>query len=206
MKKQILTLTLIVANFILAQSLLAQFGKPEFSVFAAVNKSSIVGESDSWKDPVGAQGGIILNLLTNFSKPLSFRVELNLSMQGAKYEDDYGNGIVKGRVNMLYTNLPLVVRYQLKNGFYGEAGIEPGLLLRAKDKYLGITEDYKDMVKKFDLGIPFGIGYEFKNYLGVGIRLIPGLTNINTNEGDVIPSKDHNFIAALRVTYIFKKK
>ena len=50
--------------------------------------------------------------------------------------------------------LPLVIRYQTKSGFYGEAGVQPGLLLSAKDKYSGITDNYKDHVKKFDFGIP----------------------------------------------------
>lgn len=198
-----MTLILIVADLFLAQSLMAQLGKPEFSVFAAINKSSIVGESDSWKDPVGAQGGIIVNLLTNFSKPLSIRVELNLSMQGAKWEEDWGQGLVKGRTNLLYTNLPLVARYQLKNGFFGEAGIQPGLLLRAKDKYEGLTEDYKEWINKFDFGIPFAVGYEFKNNFGIAVRVIPSITNVNA--GDQYLAKDHNFVAALRATYIFKK-
>ena len=81
-------------------------------------------------------------------------------------------------------------------------GIQPGLLLSAKDKYEGITDDYKEYVNNFDFGIPIGVGYEFKNNLGVGIRVVPGLMNINA-ESD---AKDRNLVAALRVTYTFRKK
>ena len=47
-----------------------------------------------------------------------------------------------------------------------------------------------------------GVGYESKNNFGVGLRVIPGLININT-EGT---AKDRNFLVALRGTYTFGKK
>lgn len=194
---------LIVANLLIAQSLMAQSNKPEFSVVGAVIKSSIVGESESWKDPVGAQAGVIVNILNNFSKSMSVRAELNISMQGARWEDDWGEGLIKGRVNLLYANLPVVLRYQHESGFFGEIGLQPGLLLSAKDKYQGTTDDYSEWVNKFDFGIPFGIGYELKNNLGLGLRVIPSITNVNAGEDT---SKDHNFVVALRATYTFKKK
>ena len=52
-------------------------------------------------------------------------------------------------------------------------------------------------MNKFDFGIPVGGGYEFKNNVGVGIRLIKGLGNVNNGEGP----KDHNLVIALRGTY-----
>ncbi len=199
MRKQISLSILIVANLLLAQSLIAQTDKLVFSVFGALSKSSIVGESDSWKDPIGGMGGVTVAKFLN--EEVSVRLELNLSMQGAKWEEDWGEGLTKGRTNMLYLNVPLVVRYQLESGFFGEAGIQPGFLLSAKDKYNGLTEDYSDYVKKFDFSFPIGVGYEFINNFGVGIRVIPGITNVNEGE-DV--SKDRNFVVAVRATYTFE--
>ena len=57
----------------------------------------------------------------------------------------------------------------------------------------------------FDFSILFEIGYEFDNNLGVGLRVIPGLTNINSTD-NADQYKDHNFVVAGRVTYTFKKK
>jgi len=37
-----------------------------------------------------------------------------------------------------------MTRYQFPNGFYGEAGIQPGFLLSAKDNYDGDYASYKD--------------------------------------------------------------
>lgn len=77
-------------------------------------------------------------------------------------------------------------------------------MLSAKDKYDGDSYDYREWIKTFDLGIPLGVGYEFPNNFGVGLRVIPGITNINA--GDYASYKDRNFVVALRGTYTFQKK
>jgi hypothetical protein len=200
MKKSIILIFTVVLGILVPQALNGQSKAITFSAVAGLSKSSIVGESDSWKDPVGAQAGVIVSL-TNFSESLSLKAEANISMQGAKWEE-FINGLVEGRVNLLYLNVPVVVRYRFKNGIFAEAGIQPGLLLMAKDKYNGITEDYKDNVNTFDLGIPAGIGYEFKKRYSVGLRVIQGITNINS----VSDAKDYNFVAALRFIYTFEPK
>jgi len=166
------------------------------SALLGAQKSSILG-SESWKDPVGFQVGAIVPVL-NIGKSMSLRVEANLSMQGARWE--YPD--LDGRTNLLYINAPLVVRYQTTSGLFGEAGLQPGLLLSAKDKYEGTKDNYMDHMNKFDLSIPLGVGYEFKNNFGVGLRVIPGLTDITKDEDE----KDSNFVVVLRGTYTFLKK
>jgi len=166
------------------------------SVLLGAHKSSIIG-GESWKDPFGIQAGVIVPFL-NFSETMSLRAEANISMQGAKWEE-YD---LEGKTNLLYLNLPVVFRYQHRSNFYGEAGLQPGFLLSAKDKYEGTTDDYLDHMNRFDLSIPIGIGYEFKNNFGVGLRVIPGITDITQDEDE----KDVNFVIALRGTYTFKKK
>jgi hypothetical protein len=130
---------------------------------------------------------------------LNFRAELNGSLQGANYSEDYG---LKGTVSLFYLNLPLVMRYQFRNGFFGEAGIQPGFCISAKDKYSGETHNFKEYINTFDFGIPLGIGYEFKNNFGLGLRVIEGVTNIYS-DGD---AKNHNFVLALRGTYAIRLK
>ena len=199
MKKNVFLLIAIVLNILIAQSLNGQARAVTYSVVAGVSKSSIIGESDSWKDPVGGQAGIIVSL-SNFSESISFKVEANLSMQGAKWEDIINTVTVSGRTNLLYLNAPLIIRYRFKKGFFAEAGVQPGLLLRAKDKYSGIKEDYMVNMNKFDFSIPFGIGYEFRKNFAAGLRVIPGLSNINAGG----TAKDHNFVVALRGIYTFE--
>ncbi|HBC78972.1 MAG TPA: hypothetical protein DEO60_07830 [Bacteroidales bacterium] len=188
MKKLIFTVNLILV--------LVLFSKPCFSqldLVLGLSKSSITG-SESWKDPFGLQAGIIMPV-ANLSEELSLRAEANLSMQGAKWE--YYDGM--GRTNLLYLNLPVVVRFLHESGFFGEAGLQPGILLSAKDKWGDSTDDIKDQMKIFDIGIPVGIGYQINEKIGVGFRVIPGM--INLFEGSDSDDKDHNLVFALRGTY-----
>ncbi len=188
MKKLILLLNLIL--------FCAFFSLPcasQIAVVLGLSKSSITG-SESWQDPIGFQVGAIVPLL-NINDMLSIRGEANLSLQGAKWEESN----LKGRTNLFYVNVPLVLRYQTESGFFGEAGLQAGFLLSAKDKYEESTDDYMDHMNKFDLSIPLQIGYEFENNFGVGLRVIPGVSDITKDVDDI----DRNLVFALRGTYKF---
>ena len=202
MKKLLNLLIIVFAGLILSNPASGQKTKPVFGVAVGVQKTSIVGESDSWKDPIGAQAGVFVDPIGEFVPSLSVRAEANISMQGAKWEDDWGEGLISGKTTLLYANLPIVLRYRHESGFFGEAGIQPGLLLSAKDKYEGVTYDYKEWMNSFDFSIPLGVGYEMSNNIGVGARVIIGVSNIN--KGDDV-YKDHNLVFALRGTYSFIK-
>ena len=200
MKKKLILLILIVIYILGTQSCMV-FGPLTLRAFPTArlcfNISDIYGPGSSFDDPAGAQAGFIYPV-AYFGDYMSLRPEIGISMAGGKYND---NGL-KGRVNLLYVNLPLILRYQTKNGFFGEAGLQPGLLLSAKDKYEGITDNFMGHMNKFDLSVPVGIGYVFRNNFGIGLRVIPGLNDITRDE-DV---KERNFVMALGVTYTFKKK
>lgn len=71
-------------------------------------------------------------------------------MQGARYADEYDGYKIEGKVILWYMNFPLVARYQTKNGFFAEAGIQPGFLLSAKDKYDNSSHDYRYYINTFD--------------------------------------------------------
>jgi len=191
MKKSIFIQVLILVS--------ASFSNPcasQVDVVLGLLKTSIIG-SESWQDPIGLQVGAIVPV-ANINDMLSFRAEANLSMQGAKWEE-YS---LSGRTNLLYINIPLVIRYQTESGFFGEAGIQPGLLLSAKDKYEDVTESYMDHMNALDISIPLGVGYEFKNNFGIGFRVIPGINDITKDEDDT----DRNLVFALRGTYKLKLK
>lgn len=177
------------------------FSKPAYSqldLILGVSKSSITG-GESWKDPIGFQVGASMPVF-KFSEKLNLRVEANFSMQGAKWEETYYD--LEGRLNLLYLNLPVVVRYQTEGGFFAEAGLQPGILLSAKDKYEDISEDYKDYMNIFDLSIPIGVGYQINEKFGIGFRFIPGITDISEDEDE----SDRNLVFALRGTYTLNLK
>jgi hypothetical protein len=198
MKKNPILILLVCGFLLISQTglLLSQERVPY--VYAGVHKSSITSSDPetSWKDPIGFQAGVGIPVVF-FGDALSIRAEINGSLQGAKWED-YG---YSGRTDLWYVNVPLTLRYRFKMGLFAEAGVQPGYLLTAKDKYEGETEDYTEFLNRFDIGIPLGIGYELSKNLAVGIRAVPGITTLDKDGGE----KDHNLIIGLRVIYTFAK-
>ena len=171
---------------------------------AGVN-SRFTGDSDSWTSAFGFQGGVEAHVSFNCNVPLTAWAGLNVSMQGAGWEEDWGEGLIKGTTRLWYLNFPLTTRYMFGDSFYGEIGLQPGILLSAKDNYDGGSDDWSDYFKTFDLGIPLGVGYDFPNNFGVGLRVTPGVLNINSSEY-ADEYKNRNFVVALRGTYTFKGK
>ena len=78
------------------------------------------------------------------------------------------------------------------------------LVLSAKDKYNGMTDNYRDYVSKFELGVPIGAGYSLNDNISFGVRGTYGLLNIN-NSGE---GNDHNLliVALARYTLNLSKK
>lgn len=166
------------------------------TINASVGGCTITG-SPSWDFGLGGSAGVGA-CLADISEYMALSGEANLSLQGARWED-YG---YSGRTNLLYFNVPVLLRYQTESGFFGEAGIQPGLLLSAKDKYEGHSDNYMDHMNKLDLSIPFGAGYMFNENLGVSLRVTPGINDISKDADD----KDRNLVIGLRGIYRFGKK
>lgn len=153
-------------------------------------KTWYVGE-ESWRDPVGMQVCVEAKV-TEVSKQSYMTAGLGFSMQGSAYEETGFSGKIKAN----YLIAPLLYYYQHNKGFYAEVGLQPSVLLSAKDKYKGEYEegegggssyegesDYKEAMKSFNLGLPVGAGFRFKNGFGIGIRSLIGLTK-NHKEGN----------------------
>ncbi|MEP6712484.1 MAG: porin family protein [Ferruginibacter sp.] len=167
-------------------------------IILGADAATLTGNSPDFSNVFGVQTGIQIPVAK-----LSDNVGLGLgaiySMQGGKYKSyeyipggDYGNSSATSRLN--YLNFPVLARYQKqRQGFFAEAGVQPGVLLSAKNK----GENIKDNLKKFDVGIPIGVGYQFKNKFGVGLRFTPGLLNINKDE----QYKTRNMVTSLRASY-----
>jgi hypothetical protein len=153
----------------------------------------------SWMPKPGAQIGIAAKGET-LSKNFSFRPEIIGSLQGARYEDVYYH--LTGSINLIYFYVPLIIRYQRKSSFFGEAGIQPGLLLSARDRYEGKGTYYSDYLKKLDLGISGGLGYELKSNISIGLRVFQGFNNISTARID----GKSNHLLTLRLTYTLNKE
>jgi hypothetical protein len=203
MKKQIISMIVIVGCIGILQSC-AFRPCTTLNVNLSGVHSRIVGESDSWSGAFGVQGGVEALLPFECKLPLTYWAGFNFSMQGARWEEDWGEGLTEGITRLWYLNIPLTSRYYFTNNVYGEIGLQPGFLLSAKDKYNDVSNDWKDWIKTFDLGIPLGVGYEFPNNFGIGLRVVPGVLNIN--DGEYADYRDRNFTVGLKLSYIMPGK
>jgi len=176
----------------------------DLGVFVGPGYSSIMG-GDSWKGAFGLIIGVDSKVKL-LSEKSSIKVGIGVSLQGAAYDEsgDMGSGYEgysgKGNVNLSYLFIPLLYHYVFESGLYAETGLQPGVLLSAKDKYDGGSYDYKDAMKKFDLGIPVGVGYRLNKKLSLGARATFGLTNLDDTGSD---TADHNFMLVAVLRYSF---
>ena len=121
------------------------------------------------------------------------------SMQGCKDKD---NSDLKSNVD--YINIPIVANAYLFKGFAVKVGLQPGFLVRAKEKYsnggIAVDRDMKEFCNKVDLSIPIGLSYEYANFV-FDARYNWGLTKLFKD--DARDKKSHNSVFMLSVGYKF---
>lgn len=111
------------------------------------------------------------------SDNFSLGVGVTMSNQGAKYDYyDESNKQYKYTVDLDYVHVPILASYYVLPGLAVKAGVQPGFKMRAKAKFDDGTVDLDELyrldkmitgenvkVSTFDLSIPVGISYEYKN-------------------------------------------
>lgn len=112
-----------------------------------------------------------------FDPKASFLVELLYSRQG---DGDKVNG-TKYKWRMNYLNIPLMGKYYFYKNFSAHFGPQIGILLNSKTKSKNGGTEVKtdiDHTNTFELGLNFGVGYDFDWGLAVTARYGLGLTNV----------------------------
>ena len=121
------------------------------------------------------------------------------SMEGSKNKDNSDF-----KTNLDYINVPILANAYLFKGFAVKVGVQPGFLVRAKEKYSngGITVDgdIKDACNKVQLSIPIGVSYEYADFV-LDARYNWGLTN--TFKNDNSDKKSHNSVFMFTLGYKF---
>ncbi|HMK02593.1 MAG TPA: porin family protein [Ferruginibacter sp.] len=181
------------------------------AVFLGGNSSTLAGDnSENNRSIMGFHAGISTPVLS-IAETLGIRAELVYSQQGDQYsygESSYYTSKTECRMN--YLNLPLLARFQHRSGFFAEAGLQPGLLLSAKEKTTstgmgggGTTKnDIKKELNSFDLGVPIGAGYTYKKKVALSARVTPGLLNVNKKDGAFKGLKQRNMVISARLAYL----
>ena len=192
--KRLMILTAILTMAVVAK---AQHEEGDFMVQPKVGLN-IATLSDADKAITDLHFGIEAEYMVtdNFSLGLG----AILSNQGAKYDyyelnangEDSRN---KYTVDLDYVHVPILASYYVLPGLAVKAGVQPGFKMRAKAKIDDRTVDLDELYKvssyvldedikvsKFDLSIPVGISYEYKNIV-VDARYNWGLIKV-MNVGD----------------------
>jgi len=87
-----------------------------------------------------------------------------------------------------YFLVPALARYKFKNHIYAELGPQFGLVYRGNIKFnsdidgieINATEDNRDMLNRFDMGVAAGTGYRLLKGLGwtIGVRYYLGFLDV----------------------------
>jgi hypothetical protein len=194
--------------FIIILAFAVQSCGKTYYIFGALTKSNLYAYSPEgtynnqggvdWYPKLGVQIGVATNI-TDINKKFSLRTEVNASYQGARYEDITNS--VTGSIDLLYTYLPLIVKYKRDSGIFGEAGFQPGLIISARDRIDGSATYFSDYVENLDFGITGGLGYEFNDKISIALMGYLGFINISEARTDA----KNNTVVALRGTYTLKK-
>jgi hypothetical protein len=169
-----------------------------FGVKGGLNLTSFSGGNyyDA-KSLVGFQVGGFAEI--KIIERLSIQPEVLFSTQGAKL-DGGSFGDFDSKLN--YINIPVLAKFYITKQFTVEAGPQIGFLVSAKND----GNDAKDNFKSVDTGFNFGVGYNFTDNLGVGLRYTVGLANIadyNAEDFDQYLDSPKNSVLALTLAYKF---
>ncbi len=126
------------------------------------------------------------------------------SMQGFKTDTS-----LDLKMNTEYLNIPILANIYVAQGLALKAGVQFGLLTKAKakGKYGNIEEDIdiKDHMKSLDLSIPVGVSYEINNSFTIDARYNFGLSKIAKDDDHHYDytAKAYNSVFMLTLGYKF---
>ncbi|WP_167617226.1 porin family protein [Maribellus sediminis] len=171
----------------------------DFSIVAGAGLSHVFGGDKL--DPSFAYFFGIEKNVVQFGEKSFLNMGIVYSVQGAEYSEIIieNDGTQSGKITLGYIGVPILYRHRSAGGFFWEAGLQTGFLVRGKDHPdNGDKADYKEAVKTVDISIPAGIGYWVNRRFSIGARAVYGLTDMSGNGAKIPPanSNHQNFLIA----------
>lgn len=175
------TAIFIAALFVLVN---AKAQKIHFGIKGGVNASNLNYDNNTNTDSkIGFNLGVLAHL--HASKTWAVQPEVIYSLEGASYKT-----ISQGttHINLNYINVPVLLQYMFHNGFRLEGGPQIGFLVNAKTKTPNVSVT-NNSFESTAISIPLGIGYLTSSGLGLDVRYVFGLSNINEDKnGPIVQS------------------
>lgn len=201
MKKLFLIAVAVLATLsVSAQSAPGTFSlKPMVgATLSSVRGSDVDGVKMKFGLVAGAEG------IYQVSDMFALSGGLLYSMQGFKTDTT-----LDLKMNTEYLNIPILANIYIAQGLALKAGVQFGLLTKAKakGKYGNIEEniDIKDHMKSLDLSIPVGVSYEINNSFTIDARYNFGLSKIAKDDDHHYDytAKAYNSVFMLTLGYKF---
>jgi hypothetical protein len=157
------------------------FAQAVFGLKGGANLASIGGDASGIEAKLGFHVGMFGLIKT--TEKFAVQPELVFSRQGAQLA---ANSEIK--IHYDYVNLPVMMNFYASEKFFLQAGPQIGILVGAKAKYKGDSEDLKDQLKGVDLGLGLGAGVETEKML-IGLRYNLGLTSTSKSSEGSFPNR-----------------
>lgn len=109
------------------------------------------------------------------------------------------NGSNGYTAKMDYINIPVLANFYVAKGFALKIGLQPGFLVNAKSGSI----DVMDECNTFNLSLPVGLSYEFKNGITLDLRGAAAMTKLNKGSDDM---KWYSDCGMLTIGYKFSLK
>jgi hypothetical protein len=151
--------------------------------------------TNRYNNRFGFHGGVFANI--GLTPLFAFQPELIYSQKGAK------TNAVDVNYRLHYIDVPLAFHVNT-GGLFFEAGPQVGFLVAAKYQYGSASTDVQSGYNSVDFGYLFGLGYQLKHGLGVGLRYNGGFTNVakaTTIGNTTIQARARNSAFQLYLTY-----
>jgi hypothetical protein len=146
----------------------------------------------------GFHGGVFANI--GLTSLFAFQPELLYSQKGGDYRNT-----TDASLRLHYIDVPLAFHVN-SGGLFFEAGPQVGFLIAAKSQGGSTSTDVKPSLNTVDFGYLFGLGYQLKEGLGVGLRYNGGFTNVpraTTYGSTTVQRRERNGAFQLYLTYSF---
>lgn len=196
-KNLCIVLLILVTGSCFSQGSRTILERIHFGVRAGSNYSDFTNAKFNTEGLVGFHAGAIVGFEINDN--FSIEEEFLYSTQGATLK----GGLMDGKdIKLSYVTVPILVKYKTNFGLFLEAGPQVGILVDEDFKALGISSDTK-YAEKIDGGVVGGIGYQFKNGLGIGARGYMSFTDVTKVSTGGINTDFQNFMAQASIFYIF---
>ncbi len=170
----------------------------EFGAKAGMNFSTQSGyDAGDARTLFNFNAGVFLKLPA--ARGLSIQPEVYYSGQGASYDTRPGTE----RYHADYVNIPVLLKFAHRAGYYVETGPQLGILTGASHVAAGVSVPNKDEYNNTDFAWVFGIGFKIpESPVGIDFRYNVGLANVENRAVTGYTGSIRNDVLQLGITYV----